>query len=70
MEIIFTEHAEERIKKRKITKEEILEAIKYPDNLRKEENKYYLQKNLVRAKIEIVYEKSDNYINIITIYYI
>ena len=32
MEIIFTEHAKERMKKRGITEDEISEAIKKPDN--------------------------------------
>jgi len=69
MEIVFTEHAKERLKKRKITEEEVKESIKYPDKVNKKEGKYYIQKNIGRAKIEIVYEK-DKYIKIITIYYL
>ena len=69
MEIEFTEHAKDRIKKRKIKKEEIIEAINNPDKIKKEEGKYYVQKDIRRGKIEIVYSK-DKYIKIITIYWI
>ena len=69
MNIIFTEHAKERMRGRKITEEEIVEVIKTPQNTRKQEGKYYAQKNIGRANIEVVYEK-DKYIKVITIYYI
>jgi len=68
MDIIFTEHAKERMKKRKITEEEIKEVIKYPEKTEKIEGKYYVQKNIQRANIEVVYEK-DKYIKVITVYY-
>ena len=69
MEIIFTEHAKERMKKRGITEDEIIEAIKRPDNTKKQGGNYYVQKNISRENIEVVYEK-DKYIKVITIYYI
>ena len=69
MEIIFTQYAKDRMFKRKITKEEITNAIKYPEKTLKRQGKHYAQKNIGRANIEVVYEK-DKYIKIITIYYI
>jgi len=69
MEIIFTKHALLRMKKRKITKDEIINSIKHPENTSKKEGKFYIQKNIDRANIEIVYEK-DKYIKVITAYYI
>jgi hypothetical protein len=69
MEIVFTLHVKERIKKRKITEEEIIYAVKSPDKLNKKYGKYYAQKDIGRAKIEVVYEK-DKTINIVTVYYI
>ncbi len=68
MKIFFTEHAKDRMERRKISKEEIIEAIKHPDELSKKHGKYYAKKNIVRAKIEVVYEK-ENYIKVITLYY-
>ncbi len=69
MHIIYTEHAKERLKKRKITQEEIELALKYPDITIKEGEKYIVRKNIGRANIEVVYEK-DRYIKVVTIYYI
>ncbi len=69
MKIIFTEHVKYRMKKRHITEEEIINAIKYPDKTTKKKGKYIIKKNIGRANIEVVYEK-DKYIKIITVYYI
>jgi hypothetical protein len=69
MEIVFTEHAKERMKKRGITEDEIIQAIKNPEKTKKAGGNYYVQKNIGRANIEVVYEK-DKYIKVITIYYI
>ncbi len=69
MDIVFTEHAKERMLKRKITEEEVKEAIKYPDKIIKKKGNYCVQKNIQRANIEVVYEK-DKYIKVITIYYL
>ncbi|MFQ5531459.1 MAG: DUF4258 domain-containing protein [Candidatus Nanoarchaeia archaeon] len=69
MNIVFTEHVKDRMKKRKITEDEIINTIKFPDKTRKIHKEYFAQKNIGRATIEVVYEK-DNYINVITVYYI
>ncbi|RLG16342.1 hypothetical protein DRN69_01050 [Candidatus Pacearchaeota archaeon] len=69
MNIVFTEHAKERIKRRKITEDEIINTIKYPEKLDKNKQKYYAQKNIGRGRIEVVYEK-DKYIKIITVYWV
>jgi len=74
MKIIFTKHAEERLEKRKITEDEVKNAIKYPEKLYKEQGRYYAQKNIGRGTIEVVYEIIDidntKYLNIITIYWL
>ena len=70
MEILFTKHAEFRIEKRGILKHEVLDAIKYPDNTNKRHEKYYVQKRLDRGTIEVCYEKTEKYINIITVYWL
>lgn len=69
MKVIFTQHAKERMNKRKITEEEVINSIKFPDNTSKKEGKYYIHKNIGRAKIEVIYEK-DKYIKVVTVYYI
>ena len=70
MEFIFTAHAEYRIERRKLTKEEILEAIRYPSKTLKKHEKYYAQKNIRRGTIEVVYKKTEKYIKIITVYWL
>ncbi len=69
MKIVFTHHARDRMKKRKITEEEVAETLKFPDKTSKKESKYYAQKNIKRAKIEVAYER-DKYLKVITVYYI
>ena len=69
MEIIFTEHAKGRLKKRKITEDEVINTIKYAEKTKKEKGKYYAQKDIGRGKIEVVYEK-EKYIKIITLYWL
>ena len=70
MNIIFTAHAEFRIKKRKLLKEEVAEAIRFPDKTLKKQGKYYYQKKLNRGIIEVVTEKTESNINVITIYWL
>ncbi len=69
MKITYTTHAEDRLKKRKITREEVELATKYPDKTMKDGHKFIAQKDIGRGKIEVVYEK-ENYIKIITIYFV
>ena len=69
MEIIFTQHALERIGKRKILKEEAIDCVRYPDKIHKKHGKHYFQKKTGRGTIEAVCEKKD-YIKIITVYWV
>ena len=69
MHIEFTNHAEEMLEERKITKDEAEIAIKSPDKLYKEEGKYYASKNIGRGIIEAVY-KRETYIKVVTVYWL
>ena len=70
MNIIFTLHSKRQIKKRNLTEQEIIESIKFPDKTIKKHNKYYFQKDIGRGIIEIVCEKTENNIKVITVYWI
>jgi len=70
MQIIFTIHAELRLKIRKILKEEVINTIKSPDKTIKKHEKYYYQKKLNRGTIEVVVEKTESNLNVITIYWL
>ena len=67
MEVRFTKHIKDKMKRRQISEEEIIRAIKNSNKTSKIGKKFYAQKDIGRAKIEVVYEK-DKYINIITVY--
>jgi len=70
MNIIFTNHAKEAIRDRKILESEVIESIKYPDKTIKKHGKIYIQKNLERGQIEISTERTENVIKIITVYWL
>lgn len=70
MYIVFTEHAEERLERRKFLKTEIIEAIKFPDKITKKYGKYYYQKTVERGKVEIVCKKTEKHIKVITLYWL
>ncbi len=70
MEFIFTSHSKHRIQMRRLTEEEVIEAIRHPDRVIKKYGNYYAQKNIGRGTIEVPYEKTEKYIRIITVYWI
>ena len=70
MEITFTIHAELRLERRKLLKEEVIDAIKSPDKTIKKHGRYYYQKKLNRGTIEVVVEKTESNLNAVTIYWL
>ncbi|MFH1506746.1 MAG: DUF4258 domain-containing protein [archaeon] len=69
MQIIFTKHAEARIELRGILKQEVIDAIKYPDKTIKKHNRLYFEKKLGRGTIEVCCEKTEKHIKVITVYW-
>lgn len=70
MNINFTVHAEFRMNKRKILIEDVIDTINFPDKTIKKQGRYYYQKKLNRGMIEIVAEKTENNIKVITVYWL
>ena len=70
MEITFTQHAEEQLAFRKFLKHEIIEAIKAPDIIIKKHRKHFYQKKLDRGTAEIVIEKTEKHLKVVTVYWI
>ena len=70
MEIIFTSHAEFRMRKRNLSREDVLDALKHPDTTRRKHGLYFAQKDIGRGSIEICYERTVKYIKIVTLYWI
>ena len=69
MNIQFTEHALYTMNKRRITEDEVISVIKYPEKTDKIGEKYYISKNIGRGIIEVVFTR-ENYIKVITLYWI
>lgn len=70
MNIVFTHHALDQMKRRKIILDEVIEAIKYPDIIQKKHGKYFYNKKLNRGIIEVCCERTESNIKVITIYWI
>ncbi|HLC20093.1 MAG TPA: DUF4258 domain-containing protein [Candidatus Nanoarchaeia archaeon] len=70
MNIVFSFHAEYRMKKRKFLREEIIDAIKNPDKTTKKYEKYYYQKKISRGTVEVVCEKTEKSLKVITLYWL
>ncbi len=70
MDCLITTHALFRMKQRGITKQNVLDTIKYPDFVLKKHGKFYAQKNIGTGILEVPYEKTTKYIKIITVYWI
>ena len=67
MNIVLTKHAKDQMKERGISEDEVMNALKYPENTQKIDDLYYAQKKTNQGIIEVVYEKQ-NYIKVITVY--
>ncbi len=70
MEIVFTEHANGRIKFKRIPYEDVIDGIKYPDETIKKHGKYYFRKKLQTGTIEICCERTESNIKVITVYWL
>jgi hypothetical protein len=70
MEIIFSLHAKYRMKRRGISEDMVIEAILHPEKLVKAHGKWYAQKHLHGGLIEVPFEKTESYINVITVYWL
>lgn len=70
MNFIYTSHAEERMKERRISKESIEKAIRKPDVVSATRFGRKIARKLIRNKLlKIVYEEENDNYTIITAYY-
>ena len=69
MRLHFTQHVIERMLKRCISEEMVLEALRYPDSTRKAEGKHLYLKQLDVGTIEVCCERTESNINILTVYW-
>ena len=69
MEIIFTPYAEWRCEKRKILKEEVIDAVRRPDKTIRKEDKHFYRKKTRHGVIEVCTDRIESYIRIKTVYW-
>ncbi|MBN1386540.1 DUF4258 domain-containing protein [Candidatus Woesearchaeota archaeon] len=69
MRYAYTKHAIRQIIKRGIHKIWIIETIKYPNEMAREDHKFYAIKQLNGKTLKVVYTRK-KYIKIITTYFI
>jgi len=70
MQFAFTNHALERMRFRRIEQNDVLDALRFPDIIQKKEYKYLYRKRVSAGIIEIVCEKTENHLKIITVYWV
>lgn len=54
---------------RSLDKQEILDAITFPETVLKRFGRYHFKRTLNREVVEVVCEKTENHINVITIFF-
>jgi hypothetical protein len=67
MDIKFTRHAEDQMKERGISKDDVISTVKYPDVTKKEDDRCLARKKFPQYILEVVYV-IENYKNVITVY--
>ncbi|MBI4148094.1 DUF4258 domain-containing protein [Candidatus Woesearchaeota archaeon] len=67
MKIVFTEHAMDRIRRRKILEQEVFDAVHFPDMIIKRFGKYNYTKKLARGTIEVICAQTETHIKVVTI---
>jgi len=69
VKIKFTLHALEQMRARTIDEQEILDAINIPEIIVKRYGRHHFKRTINRGVLEVVCEKTENHINIITIFF-
>ena len=69
MKIIFTHHARERMQERGISEKEVIECIRQPDKVLKNDTQIcYFQKRFSYGILQVVGEQKRNHFVVITAY--
>lgn len=66
--IIFTKHALQRMKERKISKKEVGDVIDNPDSIKRDTNRIIAKKKFKGKTIEVIFAKEGQKSLIITCY--
>jgi hypothetical protein len=68
-ELVFIQHALDRMKERNITEEMVIATLNYPDNIENlEENRKIAQRFIEGKLLRIIYEEDDEAISVVSAY--
>lgn len=67
MHIEFTNHAKDRMKRRSISEDEVINTIKFPEKTEKVGEVYYVQKHIGRFILKVIYVR-ENYIKVLSLH--
>ena len=70
MRIEFTRHARDALDERRISEQDAVDAVLFPDDLGKRYGQYFARKSLDRGTICVAYELEGNFIKIITLWWL
>lgn len=71
MQIMFTEHAEKRLKERGVKKEQVKETIEFPEyTIKRTNNEIEAYKKMAGKMLKVVYLEKEKYIKVITLYHL
>ena len=68
MKILYSPHAEKRMKQRSVSKEQVEDIVEFPNYTIKRGKEIEAYKKVDNKMIKVVYFKGENYIKIITVY--
>ena len=69
MDILYSYHAVYQMIERRIEKVWIEETIKFPDEIKRNYNKYYVRKKINGKTLKVIYVK-ERYIKVITLFWV
>ena len=73
MRIVFTKHALDRMRTRRIAHDEVVEALKRPDVTTKRHGSFILRKSAAHGTFEVCCEREpgkETHIKVITVYWV
>ncbi|MDP7324269.1 MAG: DUF4258 domain-containing protein [Candidatus Woesearchaeota archaeon] len=70
MKFDLTDHVKEKLQRRKILNEELMDALHFPGKITKRHGKYFFQKDIGRGKIEACCEKTTKRLKVLTVYWV
>ncbi|MDO8427983.1 MAG: DUF4258 domain-containing protein [Candidatus Diapherotrites archaeon] len=70
MKYLLTGHAQERMHQRGVSLDLVIEVIEQAERIEKQKDTWIATKNTFKGRLEVVFQKTDTIIKIITTYWV